>query len=165
MAQHVKRVHEEDCENFEESDNDGQVYKENTEEHERAPLAQFSSGKIKTEDVEEHGKVDDLEVKNAVKSDPRKLYKHEKLDNASSRRTSFVKHMKRSRGDCENFEEESENFGQVSRAEMKIRERAPLTQLNKWPTAKLAKNCAIQISLESLGLLQGIAQSQAPKCV
>ena len=166
LAQHVKRVHEEDCENFEGSDNDGQVYRGDIEEHERALLARFSSGK--TKDVWEHGKIDYLGVKNAAKSDSKaeeKLYEHEKLDNASSRRTSFVKHIKRSRGVCEKFKEESESVGQVSRAEMKERERAPLAQFNEWPTSKVAKNCAIQISLDSLGLLRGIAQSQAPKCL
>ena len=180
LAQHVKRVHKE-CENYEETDNDGGVSKVEIKEHERAPLAQFNSGKVRTEDArptdqhldaKQHAEVEGVEAKTASMSDSRakkKLYKREKCDQASSRRNSLVQHVKRGHEDCENFEER-DNYDKVSKAEIREHKRAPLAQFNKWPPGKVASvglpnNCAIQISLESLGLLQGIAPSQAPKCL
>ena len=180
LAQHVKRVHKE-CENYEETDNDGGVSKVEIKDSKKAPLAQFNSGKVRTEDArpkdqhldaKQHAEVEGVEAKTASMSDSRakkKLYKREKCDQASSRRNSLVQHVKRGHEDCENFEER-DNYDKVSKAEIREHKRAPLAQFNKWPPGKVASvglpnNCAIQISLESLGLLQGIAPSQAPKCL
>ena len=173
LEQHVKRVHEE-CENYQSNANDhlpiDKFLEVDIKNSEKASLALLNSGKVKTEhlDAKEPGEpgVDEQKVKTATKSDTKtneNLHKPEKRRNTSSKSTSIWPSTKRVKEDCE---EESVNVGKITKAERKMeRERTPLAQLNKWPSCGLAKNGAIQISLESLVLLQGIAPSQAPKCV
>ena len=140
-------------------------------------VEQFKSGKRKTEDVQamlEHvvaaeGHAKESEVaKDTTSSDTRpeeKKSKHDELKNVSSKGISLAQHKKRSREDRENFVEESEEVGQVSLADMNERRRAPLTQSNRWFSGNVANNCAIQISLDSLGLFRGVIPSQTSKCL
>ena len=138
---------------------DREVHNSDTNE-EMATQEAHDKPEVKREETEDaiHAEIkreDEVEdVKNIFISEGQKLKRIEKLH----RRTS---HTMRSQKDCEN----SEKDGQFSKELTKDHERAPLAQFNKWQPEKVASSCAIQISLEYLGLLQGIAPRQAPKCV
>ena len=121
--------------------------------------------------TEEHVKGFEKEfevVKDITPSDSRpeeKYSEHDGIKNVSSKGIPSAQHKRPREEDRENFEEKSEKVGQVSRAVMKERKRAPLTQFNKWSSSNVANPCAIQISLESLRFLRGVAPSLTPKCV
>ena len=142
-------------------------------------VEQFKSGKLKTEDAqtmfehmvaaEGHGKGFPKEsevVRNTTPSDSKpeeKKSKHDELKNVSSKGITIAQH-KRSREDRQNSEEESGKLSQVCESDMKDYRRVPLTQSNMF-SGYGVNYCAIQISLESLGLFRGVIPSQTPKCV
>ena len=138
-------------------------------------VEQFKSGKLKTEDAQtmfEHMVAAEEQVKGFSKesevvkdttpkdSKPEeKKSKHDELKSVSCKGIPVAQH-KRSREDRQNSEEESEKVSQVCRSDKKDFR----TQTNMF-SGYGVNYCAIQISLESLGLFRGVIPSQTSKCV